>query len=76
MVDLFTKLPGHQYQVSLLGCQNGNPSRKMGGICSFSVFFFFSFFFFSSSFFPIFSVSGKVSPITPLLLKWCLKVCA
>ena len=71
MVDLFTKLPGHQYQVSLLGCQNGNPSRKMGGIRSFSLF---SFLFFS--FFPIFSVSGKVSPITPLLLKWCLKVCA
>ena len=43
MVDLFTKLPGHQYQASLLGCQNGNPSRKMGGICSFS-FFLFSFF--------------------------------
>ena len=39
--------------MEFLGFLTGYPSRKMGGICSFSFFFF--------------SVSGKVSPITPLL---------
>ena len=45
--------------MEFFGFFTGYPSRKMGGICSFS-FFSFSFSFF-------FSVSGKVSPITPLL---------
>ena len=38
----------------LLGCQYGNPSRKVGGICLLFFFFFFS-------------VSVKVLPVTPLL---------
>ena len=40
--------------MEFFGFFTGYPSRKMGGICSFFLFFF--------SF-----VSGKVSPITPLL---------
>ena len=41
----------------LLGCQYGNPSRKVGGICSFHLFLFILFF----------SVSVKVWPVTPLV---------
>ena len=43
----------------LLGCQYGNPSRKVGGICLFYFFFFF------------FSVSVKVLPVTRLLSGIC-----
>ena len=39
----------------LLGCQYGNPSRKVDGICSFYFFVVF------------FSVSVKVLPVTPLV---------
>ena len=56
---LVTGLPVWQSQsenglVFLLGCQYGNPSRKVGGICS---FYFFS----------LFSVSVKVLPVNSLV---------
>ena len=36
-------------------CQYGNPSRKVGGICLFYLFYYF------------FSLSVKVLPVTPLV---------
>ena len=40
----------------LLGCQYGNPSRNVGGICLFYLLFL-----------VFFSVSVKVLPVTPLV---------
>ena len=45
----------------LLDCHTGNPSRKVGGICSFYLFIYFQFLFI------FFSVLVKVLPVTPLV---------
>ena len=44
----------------LLGCQYGNPSRKVGGICLFYLFYFF------------FRVGKSLACHSPG--KWCLRI--